>query len=91
MKLAHVDQLAVYYEPVAGRRTRVGRLARRGPGRAHLETLASRAASAKIIDEVHDAIRRFGTFAQRAGVPACRRDRVAARLAVRPSRRNRSR
>lgn len=60
----------------------------RSPGVEHLAALAARVGvkhSAKIIDEVRAAIRRFKRFADQAGVPAKLRDKTAQALAL-PSR-----
>jgi hypothetical protein len=60
----------------------------RAPGVEHLAALAARIGvkhSAKIIDEVRAAIRRFKRFADQSGVPARVRDRTAQAL-VRPAR-----
>ena len=67
----------------------------RTPGRAHLAALAEQIdlrRSAGVIDEVRAAIDRFAVHADRAGVPARLRDKVARALGVanRPARRARS-
>jgi len=57
----------------------------RTPGIEHLAALAARVEvrnSAKIIDEVRAAIRRFKRFADQAGVPARLRDKTAQALAL---------
>ena len=55
----------------------------RAPGREHLAAVARRAElrhSAKIVDQVRAAISRFRIHADRAGVPARLRDKVASAL-----------
>lgn len=63
------------------------------PGRSHLEALARRADLKRVgsvIDEVRDAVDRFATFADEAGVTARTRTSVAKTLGV-PASRARSR
>lgn len=55
------------------------------PGRQHLEELARRADLRRVgavIDEVRDAVDRFATFADEAGVPARTRARICRALGV---------